>query len=279
MIKFWTEEKDAMLRRDYPTMHLGSLAVRLGTTVAGLKSRARLLDVHRSVNVHHPWTRRQVAYLKRHYADTALGVLMEHTQHSQKAIYAKVRALGLRKSQAFRQAFGHRVSASPKSQACRFSKGHVPANKGKRETEFRSREAIERCAATRFKKGDRPHNTRPVGYECFRRQKSKGYVYIKVRDGEPMVLKHRWVWEQAHGEIPEGYNVTFRDGDSRNCELDNLELVSREEAGRRQIRSETPGQRAARCEKACEMRRRMIRRDKARIHFGLEPKSKLVKRW
>ena len=56
-----------------------------------------------------------------------------------------------------------------------------------------------------------------MGYECFRRQKSKGYVYIKVRDGEPMVLKHRWVWEQAHGEIPEGYNVTFRDGDSRNC--------------------------------------------------------------
>ena len=106
-----------------------------------------------------------------------------------------------------------------------------------------------------------------------------GYVYIKVSDDAKMVMKHRWVWEQAHGPIPKGYNIMFRDGNRLNCSLDNLELVSRGEAARRQVKSETPEQRKARCEKSRDTRNRTIRRDKARIHFGMEPKSKLVKRW
>ena len=153
MKKFWNEEKDALLRRDYPTKHLGSLAVRIGTTVAGLKTRAKKLGLRRKVNVHHPWTQRQISYLKKHYADTPLDVLIEKTKHCQESIYNKAAALGLKKSQEFKSEFGRRVAASPKSQACRFGKGHEPFNKGKREHEFRSREAIERCAATQFKKG------------------------------------------------------------------------------------------------------------------------------
>ena len=37
---------------------------------------------------------------------------------------------------------------------------------------------------------------------------------------------HRWVWEQEHGPIPEGFRVYFLDGDRRNCRIENLELVS-----------------------------------------------------
>lgn len=279
MKRFWTDEKDALLRRDYPTKHLGSLAVRLGTTLVAMKSRAKRLGLHREVNVHHPWTQQQLAYLKKHYADTPLDVLIEKTKHCQESIYSKAAALGLRKTQEFKSELGRRAAASPKSRACRFSKGHEPFNKGKREHEFRSKEAIERCAATQFKKGHCPHNARPVGYECYRRMGKTGYVYIKVSDDTKMVLKHRWVWEQANGPIPEGCNITFRDGDTRNCELSNLELVSRQDATRRVIERESPESRKTRCEKGRETRNRMIRRDKALIHFGMEPKSKLVKRW
>ena len=189
MKRFWTEEKDALLRRDYPTKHLGSLAVRIGTTVAGLKTRAKKLGLHREVNTHHPWTQRQTAYLKRHYADTPLDVLIEKTKHCQGSIYRKAAALGLRKSQELLSEAGRRVAASPRSQACRFGKGHEPYNKGKRDYEFRSREASERCAATQFKKGSRPHNARPVGYESFRCVKGTGYVFIKVSEDKPMVMK------------------------------------------------------------------------------------------
>lgn len=279
MRRFWTDEKDTLLRRDYPTKHLGSLAVRLGTTVPGLKARAKKLGLHRAVNVHHPWTQRKISYLKKHYADTSLDVLIEKTKHCQESIYNKAAALGLRKSQEFKQEFGRRVAASPKSQACRFGKGHEPFNKGKREHEFRSKEAIERCAATQFKKGHRPHNTHPVGYECYRRMGKTGYVYIKVSDDAKMVLKHRWVWEQANGPIPEGSNITFRDGNRLNCSLDNLELVSRQEAARRQVLAETPEQRRNRVERCMVSRNKTIRMDKIRLHWGMEPKSKLVKRW
>ena len=277
--KFWTDEKDALLRRDYPTKHLGSLAVRIGTTVPALKSRATKLGLYRKVNAHHPWTDRQLAYLRKHYADTPMDVLIRKTGHCDDSIYNKAAALGLRKSQAFKQAFGRRVAANPKSVACRFKKGREPFNKGKREHEFRSPDAIARCARTQFKAGHRPHNTRPVGYECFRRLGDTGYVYIKVSDDLPMVLKHRYVWEQAHGPIPEGCNIVFRDGNTRNCDLSNLELISREEHARRAIERESPETRRARCEKGRETRNQLIRRDKARIHFGLQPKSKLVKRW
>lgn len=37
---------------------------------------------------------------------------------------------------------------------------------------------------------------------------------------------HRMVWEQANGEIPEGYVIHHKDGDPRNNKLENLELLS-----------------------------------------------------
>ena len=277
--KFWTEEKDAWLRRDYPDRHLGSLAARMGTTVAGLKTRARVLGLHRIVQPHSPWTQQQIDYLIANYANTSLKVLIAHTGHGQHSIYNKALDLGLRKSQAYRSEMGRQVSAHPNSQKTRYAKGHEPYNKGKRECEFRSKEASERCATTQFKKGCQPHNARPVGYEHFRKQNDKGYIFIKVKEGEKMVMKHRWLWEQAYGPIPDDCNVVFRDGNSCNCVLSNLELVSRKEHCRRQITSETPDERKARCEKAYNSRMQTIRRDRARIHFGLAPKTKLIKRW
>ena len=279
MRRFWTEERDAVLRRDYPTKHLGSLAVRIGTTVAGLKSRAKILGLHREVNAHHPWSAGQLEHLKGHYADTPIDVLVKETGHCRDSIYNKAQALGLRRTEEFKREFGLMVSAGAKGRAHRFEKGHVPFNKGKREHEFRSPEGIARCARTRFKKGNRPHNIRKVGYECFRRVGDTDYVYIKVAEGEKMVMKHRWLWEQAHGPIPEGCCVVFRDGDTHNCTLENLELVTRGEHARRQIERETPEARERRTGKAADTRRHLIRLDRARIHFGLEPRTKLVKRW
>lgn len=43
-------------------------------------------------------------------------------------------------------------------------------------------------------------------------------------------LLHRVVWEEAHGPIPPGMIIIFRDRDSLNCDLDNLRCVTRREA-------------------------------------------------
>lgn len=39
------------------------------------------------------------------------------------------------------------------------------------------------------------------------------------------VAKHRYVWEQAYGPIPEDHCIIFVDGNSKNCELSNLRCI------------------------------------------------------
>lgn len=111
----------------------------------------------------------------------------------------------------------------------RFTEGHTPTNKGREM----SAEVREKICGTWFRKGCKSMNSLPVGTEVFR----DGYVLLKLRDGAELkqwdrwVLKHRYVWEQAHGPIPEGMMVIFLDGNTRNCELSNLALISKEENG------------------------------------------------
>lgn len=111
----------------------------------------------------------------------------------------------------------------------RFEKGHVTHNKGKKQTEYMSKEAIEKTKATRFKKGNIPQNRREIWEE---RISKDGYIYIKVRDGclnDNWELKHRYIYKQHYGEIPDGYNVMFADKNKRNFDIDNLILVSKSE--------------------------------------------------
>ena len=40
---------------------------------------------------------------------------------------------------------------------------------------------------------------------------------------------HILLWEAAHGPLPKGHAIVFKDGDKRHIELDNLQLVTRAE--------------------------------------------------
>ena len=222
------------------------------------------------------WKPRHIAYLVKHYATMSATEIAPKVYHSVSSVYQKAKKLGLEKHPDFLRQRGSINSQHPNAVAHRFVKGQEPANKGKRIEDFMTAEGIAASSRTRFKAGHRPHNTKPIGYE---RLDDNGYVYIKVSMEQKMVLKHRYVWEQANGPIPDGHNIAFRDGDRTNCQLDNLYLISREDAAREQIKSETEEHRKARVVKATKTRNATIRRDRIRIHWGLEPYSKLVKRW
>lgn len=109
----------------------------------------------------------------------------------------------------------------------RYEKGNIPWSKGRKL----SPEQYEKCKATMFKSGSEPQNKRPIGAEIV---DSSGYAWIKVSDlpyvaGKPRrnwVMKHRHVYEQAHGPIPEGMRIIFLDGDKSNITLENLAMVS-----------------------------------------------------
>lgn len=115
----------------------------------------------------------------------------------------------------------------------RFQKGRKSETKGRPQSEWMSAEAIERTRATRFKKGNIPHNTREVGEE---RVTVDGYVEVHVaqcrreKQNDQWVLKQRLVWERHHGmPVPEGCKVIFCDGNRRNFDPENLLLVTDEE--------------------------------------------------
>ena len=69
MKRIWTEERDNLLRRHYPKRDLDWVARRIGVSKAALKCRARILGIRRKVHRREPWTDRQLAYLRKHYAD------------------------------------------------------------------------------------------------------------------------------------------------------------------------------------------------------------------
>ena len=66
-----------------------------------------------------------------------------------------------------------------------------------------------------------------------------GYTYIKIAKNkinknftteqirENWVQKHRWIYENAHGEIPKGSLVVFLDSDQSNFNIENLYCIPR----------------------------------------------------
>src|SRR5690606_8610057 len=98
-----------------------------------------------------------------------------------------------------------------------FKKGFTPWNKGKPH---------KGGEATQFKKGNLPHNTKFDG--CIRVQPDKSgrrYKYIRVAKAKWMPL-HRYIWAQVYGD-PGTNVIRFKDGNSMNCDIENLMLISR----------------------------------------------------
>ena len=107
-----------------------------------------------------------------------------------------------------------------------FVKGQVSFNKGKRWNEYMSENGQKNSRRTTFKKGNIPANAREIGSE---RIDKNGYILIKVQDGHKnknWIRKHRHLYEQKYGKIPEGHKVIFADGNIRNFDLNNLIVVS-----------------------------------------------------
>jgi len=105
----------------------------------------------------------------------------------------------------------------------RFVKGRASWNKG--VTGYMG------ANSTSFKPGSVPARTNPLWAE---RVNPDGYIEIKVPEtnlhtGAPTryILKHHWLWKQEHAGIPKGAVLKFKDGNKKNCTLENLVLIDR----------------------------------------------------
>ena len=100
----------------------------------------------------------------------------------------------------------------------KFQKGHTPYNKGVPRPGWRNNGT--------FKKGHISPLRRKIGDERMNRD---GYWEVKVDNPSVWKLKHKLIYEQHYGPLPEGGIILFADGNKSNFDIDNLILTTQRE--------------------------------------------------
>lgn len=163
-----------------------------------------------------PWTTTEEATLRQLYPTHTRSQIGAVIGRSASAVQNRAVKLGLKKT----------------DNVGRFGPGNPPWNKGTHWV------AGGRSAETRFKPGQlsgaAQARLKPIGFE---RLSKDGYLQRKVNNDLP--IQRRWrnvhvlLWESANGPLPNGYAVTFKDGNKQNITLDNLQLTARQDLMRR----------------------------------------------
>lgn len=106
-----------------------------------------------------------------------------------------------------------------------FEKGQAPWSKGRKLGNNPG------SARTQFRKGQNPHNTKGPGHESIG---NDGYIWIVTDRRNPWtgastwrVHKHRWLWEQMNGPVPDGHVLKCLDGNKHNTDPANWQAIPR----------------------------------------------------
>ncbi len=116
-----------------------------------------------------------------------------------------------------------------------FKKGHTTFNKGLKRSDYMSPAGIEKVKKNQFQKGHIPHNDLGRNGIVRIRKDTKTraqYKYIRVSRGNWELLQ-RHNYRKYFGEIPDGHVVRFKNGNTLDCEPENLELITLAENARR----------------------------------------------
>jgi hypothetical protein len=170
------------------------------------------------------WTKREDSLIAYCYPDSTAQELADLLGRGISAVYNRAHTLGVEKSEeSFKLLYG-KPKLGPV--ATQFKKGHVPLNKGLRRPGW----APGRMAETQFKKGQVPANHLPIGSK---RRDDNGYRYRKISETgcqrRDWVAIHRTLWQRFRGPIPAGHALAFKDENSDNIRIGNLELITRKE--------------------------------------------------
>ncbi|MCL5990557.1 MAG: HNH endonuclease [Bacteroidetes bacterium] len=159
------------------------------------------------------WTEKEIAFIKANYETmTAIELADVFTDRYNNVTRAQV------KNKIYKLRL-HKTTNKGQ-----FKKGQISLNKGKKGTHY--------SPATEFKKGHLPHNTKADGVISIRLSHRNDnpipykWIRVSLRKWE---LLHRYLWIQRYGKIPKGYNIIFKNGNTLDCRLNNLAMVSRDE--------------------------------------------------
>lgn len=138
------------------------------------------------------WTEEQKMILKRLYPDSTMQEMIAalNNEFDKDQIQKKSQKMGIQKSAAFRERFGLDENGRLTGKAA-------------------------------------PHNHVPVGTI---RYEKEGYLKIKIAERDKWELLHREVWKREHGAYPpDNCVIVFKDGNKENCDINNLEMLTRQE--------------------------------------------------
>lgn len=171
------------------------------------------------------YTKEEDAYITEHYPNEDCEVIAKYLDRTCNSIKKRASDLKVKKSKEYiSNLYREHYYNNPNVQKHTFKKGDIPHNKGKKWDEWMKKEWLDNPSL--YKKGNIPYSMKPIGAE---RINSYGYIQVKIALPNKWKLKHRIIWEEKYGEIPKGHDIHFRDGDRKNTNIDNLELVSKRE--------------------------------------------------
>ena len=98
-----------------------------------------------------------------------------------------------------------------------------PGNVGYWSGKSRSADTWTKMQTTMLERGHTNGRCLPIGSEHFDKD---CYVMVKIAQPNVWKQKHIVLWEQAHGSVPEGMKVVFKNRDKYDIRLENLALCS-----------------------------------------------------
>ncbi len=221
----FTEEEKDFIRENFAAMTLRDIAKALDRSEGGVKSWSLKLGLRRGTRF--DWTEDRVAVLIEFYPNHSAKYIAELLGTNDYVIYKKAYSLRLRKSPEYLASLNRQMGENLQKNGfgSRFVKGHKSWNSGKKIGSHPN------SAKTQFKKGQTPHNYQPVG--TILPVSLSPYLKIKIADPNKWEFLHRHNYEKAKGRIPTNFVVWFIDQNPKNCAVENLELITRKELGRR----------------------------------------------
>lgn len=171
----------------------------------------------------HPWTDKEIEILMDTYSDLPTKTIAIFLNMEVFRVYNKANKLGLHKSQEYLNSEqSGRLTCTRRNSVTQFKPGQAAWNKGMKGINFGGKE-------TQFKPGHMPFNTKHDGYISIRHDKSgRKYKNIRIENAKWELLQRK-IWADTYGPIPEGMVIAFKDGDTMNCQIENLEMLSYQE--------------------------------------------------